>query len=92
MIVDPLLKSDDQIHNIIHPKIVQRRERQIEQLFEKDYKDITEQELGEFVSNFCKRLYLLKKHFPSNLVELLKGVLEHPAISELDKSVVSSLK
>ena len=89
-VVDPLLKPDSEIYAIIQPKVEEKRKHLMEQVFEKKYHNISAEDLADFVAKFCRRLYLFKRHFPTNLVEILKAVLSHPNLSRLQKTVSTS--
>ena len=58
-------------------------------VFSKPYSGVTEADLQVFCTNVVKRMYLLKKFFPPRLAVLLRSVLAHHNLSDLDRSVAA---
>jgi hypothetical protein len=59
-------------------------------VFGKDYKEINESDLNEFVNGLCSRMLLFGKDFPSFLPYLVSEVVNHPSINLFDKEQLES--
>lgn len=62
----------------------------MKKVFNKDYTEIKEKDLNEFVSGLCSRLMLFDGDFPSFLPYLVKEVVNHPKINQIDKEQLES--
>mmetsp|Transcript_10936 Transcript_10936/g.9661 ORF Transcript_10936/g.9661 Transcript_10936/m.9661 type:complete len:124 (-) Transcript_10936:28-399(-) len=54
-------------------------------LFGKSYKEIGEKDLNEFSSGISERMMLFDGEFPSFLPHLIKEIVNHPNINQMDK-------
>lgn len=87
VILEPLLKSDQELAKYVNKKLDARRDRLIHAIFSKSYSQLTEEDLEAFCTNLTKRMYLLKKFFPPKLAVLIRTVLSHEKLSQLDRTV-----
>ena len=59
-------------------------------VFGKAYPEIEKKDLNEFVNGICSRMMLFDGQFPSFLPHLIKEVVNHPNIDEIDKDQLES--
>jgi len=85
------IQTDNFYRKIFQPRLEKKIRTSVEEIFHKQYEKIEKTELHIFVENIIERLYLLKKYFPKKLNFILKGVLNHPNISILDKNNLQSV-
>lgn len=86
-ILEPLLKSDQELSKFVQKQLESKRDRLIKAVFSKSYSELTESDLEAFSTNITRRMYLLKKFFPPKLAILIKSILAHPNLSTLDRNV-----
>ena len=89
MIIKCLVKPDNALHQIFHKKFERKYISYCEKTFHKPYEKITSEDLKNFIENFVRRLYVLKKCFPYSLAYVLFGVLKHPNLNPIKKNVRS---
>lgn len=82
-----IVKPDSFYRELYRPKLDKKIRSNMEAVFKKPYDQLNKNELHIFVENIVERLYLLKKYFPKRLTYVIKGVLNHPNLSLLDKNV-----
>ena len=71
-------------------KLREKTHELMSKVFNKSYDEIQERDLNEFVSGLCSRLMLFDGDFPSFLPYLVKEVVNHPNINQIDKDQLES--
>lgn len=84
------IKSDQFYKKIYQSKLDKKLRLSVEAVFNKSYDQIQKSDLHIFAENIIERLYLLKKYLPEKLHYVIKGVLNHPNISVLDRNNLQS--
>jgi len=84
------IKPDSFYRKIYQPKLDKKIRLSVEAVFNKSYDQIQKTDLHTFVENIIERLYLLKKYLPEKLHFVIKGVLNHPNLSVLDRNNLQS--
>ena len=71
----------------------QLREKTIElisKVFSKDYKEINDKDLNEFVEGLSQRMIMFNGSFPNFLPHLVREIVNHPNINIMDKEYLES--
>lgn len=85
--VGPLTKSDNELRQLFQSKGKLKQSALLEKIFGQPYQKIKTEQLVTFTKNISRRLYLLSKFFPPMLATIIKQVLEHPNLPNLDRTV-----